>query len=120
MNHALSYNLTILGEVADAERGVYDGAWHEDAINRWLDDCLDLEVNTTHSVNGGRWMESVTVLRTVGGPDTRITTKGTDEVTVRTVWGMDKAFATIDAPNVVAVLMEAAGYLLDYNEEVDA
>jgi hypothetical protein len=35
------------------------------------------------------------------------------------VWGTQKAFATIDAPNVVAVLMEAAGYLLD-EEAVDA
>ena len=119
MNHALSYNLTILGEVVDAERGVYDGERTEEAITHWLDDCLDIEVNTTRSVHGGRWIESVTVLRTVGGPDTRITTNGTDEVTVRTVWGTQKAFATIDAPNVVAVLMEAAGYLLD-EEAVDA
>jgi hypothetical protein len=116
MNHALSYNLTILGEVADAERGVYDGEPHDEAIERWLDDCLDIEVNTTHSVNGGRWIESVTVLRTVGGPDTRITTNGTNEVRVRTAWGTQKAFATIDAPNVAGVLMEAAGFLLNLDE----
>jgi len=112
MNHALHYNLNILSEVADAERGVYDSERHEDAINRWLDDCLDIEVNTVHSVNGGRWIDSVTVIRTTGGPHTTVSTNGNDELVVRTIWGTNKAFATIEAPNVFAVLMEAAGYLL--------
>jgi hypothetical protein len=118
MTYAVQYNNNIAQSIADAEAGLYDGERlpMTDAIHRWLDDCLDMEVATTQSVNGGRWINKVTVLRTVGGPDTRVTFRmaGSGEtVEVRTVFGTQRAVCTVYAPQLAEVLCEAAGYLLE-------
>ncbi|HEY7823031.1 MAG TPA: hypothetical protein VIG24_09370 [Acidimicrobiia bacterium] len=117
MSDALEYNNDIAQSIADAERGVWDDETMttDEAVRGFMDACLDLQVTTVHSMHGSRFMDKITLLRTVGDPDTRVTVdvRRPREVRVSTWWGGRSAFCTIDAPTLGSVMVEAAGYLME-------
>ena len=121
MNEATSYNAYITQTVLDAERGLWNENTYtpNEAVLKFLDACLDLELQTTHTWSGARTISKVALLRTYGGPTTRIThtIDSPHQVEVRTVWGSQKAFCEIYAPLLVETMMEAAGYLLNGEDD---
>jgi len=116
MSHADDYNDGICESILAAELGCYEGEETPDAILRLLDDCLDIEVHVVYSAQSGYGRQHrVEILRSLGGPTTRIELDPGEPgyVTVRTWWGSDRAVRTILAPGLFAVADEAAGYVLD-------
>lgn len=117
MSDAREYNNHIAQTIADAESGLWDDEpiGVDEAVRAFMDACLDLQVATVHSMHGSRFMDKITLVRTVGGPDTRITVdvRRPREVRVRTFWGGRSANCTIDAPALGSVMVEAAGYLME-------
>lgn len=120
MSNAVEYNNHIAQTIMDAERGVWDEQQFpiDEAVRLLMDSCLDLQVHVVHTLNSGRYLGKVTLLRTLGGPDTRITLhlRRERKVEVRTVWDRS-AFCEIDAPALANVMCEAAGYLMELDAE---
>ena len=121
MSDATFYNNHVAQTIMDAERGVWDEQqWPVDhAVRLFMDCCLDLQVHAVVSVHGSRFMDKITLIRTLGGPDTRVTLRlrRDDKVEVRTVWGGRSAFCEIDAPALANVMCEAAGYMMELDSQ---
>jgi hypothetical protein len=112
MNDVEGYAEVIAEEIRNAEAGLYDGEPCEEAVLRFLDDCLVLKAVVSYSVHGGRSTEKVEILRSYGGPNCWVTVYDEDKVRVAVYSGSDRAEVFLSAPALAEVAFEAAGYVL--------
>ena len=113
MNDVKEYAEVIAEEIRNAEAGLYDGEPCEEALIRFLDDCLDLKAVVSYSVHGGRSTEKVEILRSYGGPTCWSSVQDEDRVRVAVYSGSDVAELYVSAPSLAAVAFEAADYILE-------
>jgi hypothetical protein len=113
MNDVKEYAEVIAAEIRNAEAGLYDGEPCEEAVLRFLDDCLDIKALVAFSVHGARTTEAVEILRSYGGPTCWISVQDEERVRVAVYSGSDVAELYVSAPSLAAVAFEAADYILE-------
>lgn len=99
--------------IRSADEGFYDGEECDDAVERFLNDCLDLKALVSYSVYGVQRTEAVEILRSYGGPTCWISVQSDDEVRVAVYDGSDRTETRVLAPRFAEVAFEAAQYVVE-------
>lgn len=80
-----------------------------DAVGAWLDAyALEITERGKRALGSGEWTtDAVTVLRTFGGPNARVTVeRGGPYVRISVVWGSDAVEGSVHAPQVAGRLWD--------------